>query len=63
MALNFLGKIFETVTKVQLDPFPVLVPIENCSFHPPKIYVEYLDIDKMRRSVIKYICNILKHIK
>ena len=40
-----VGKIFETVTKAQLDPFPALVPIENCSFHPLKMYLEYLDTD------------------
>ena len=37
IALKFLGKIFETLIKVQLDPFPALVPIENISFHPLRL--------------------------
>ena len=42
---QFLGEIFETPKKVQLDPFHALVSIENCSFHPFKMYLE---ADKMR---------------
>ena len=38
IGLKFLGKIFETLIKVQLDRFPaVQVPIENCSFHPIRL--------------------------
>ena len=51
IVLQFLGKIFKTLIKVQADPFPATVLIENCSFCPLKMYLEYLD--KMRRSVEK----------
>ena len=38
---------------LKLEPFHALVQIENCSFHPSKMYLEHLDADKMRRSVEK----------
>ena len=50
IAVQFLGKLFETLTKVQLDSFSVVVLIENF-FSPLEMYLEYLDTDKMRRSV------------
>ena len=33
VALKFLGKIFPTLIKVRLDPFPALVPIHNDPNH------------------------------
>ena len=37
IAVQFLGKLFETLTKVQLEPFHVLIQIEYCSFHPLRV--------------------------
>ena len=41
--------------KVQLDPFHALVLNENSAFRPLKMYLEYMDTDKMRRPVEKHV--------
>ena len=53
--MKFLhGKqISESQRKGQLDLFNALVVILNFSCNPLKLYVEYLDADKMRLSVEK----------
>ena len=44
-------------------PFSCLVPMKNCAFRPQKLYLEYLDADKMRYSAEKSIWNIWRQIK
>ena len=49
---KFFGQISETLTKIKIDSFHALALIWKCSFHPLRICLEYLDMDKIGARLI-----------